>query len=60
MPNELFKVGDCVVSKYVPTMIGTITHISGECEETNIIVVVSGREILGSDDCWKKVKSNAE
>lgn len=55
--NEPFKVGDCVVSKVCPTMIGTIVLISGECEETSIVVRVSDREILGGAEFWRKIKN---
>lgn len=54
--KEIFKVGDCVASIVCPNMIGTITHISGECEETTIIVNVGGNEVLGDADYWRKVK----
>lgn len=58
MPTELFKVGDCVVSKVLPNMIGKIVHISGECEHTNIIVDVNGNRILCDTDYWRKVDRN--
>ena len=54
--NELFKVGDCVASTVCPNMIGTIIHISNECEETQIVVAISGKEILGDANLWRRVK----
>lgn len=58
MPDKKpFKVGDCVASIVCPNMIGTIIHISGEREETSIIVRVSDREILGGAEFWRKVKN---
>ena len=59
MPNE-FSVGDCVVSKVCPTMIGVVTDIVCNYGEIGLVVEVSDREILADRNFWKKVKNNAE
>ena len=56
MPNELFMVGDCVVSTVSPTMIGRIVKIIGKSEKTDLIVRVSGKDVLASSLYWKKVE----
>lgn len=59
MPNEI-KVGDCVVSKVCPTMIGVVTDIIRRYGEISLVVKVSDREVLAYSDFWKKVNNNAE